>query len=211
MISRRQFLATSLFAAAAAAREVRASPRLRRRLLVHVPATPQRPQFTSGIAFGFLEARRTAGLFAWEVERAANADSAHVVLQGNNVELTEAPLVLYCHPDVRRGLPHAVYLAPRPGSQPNTALWQPGLERFGAAQLNERYQAFARDGMTSDAWLGWFALKAATETVLRTQSTDPDTMLAYLRAPGTAFDGHKGQPLRFDDRGELQQPTYDVP
>jgi ABC-type branched-subunit amino acid transport system substrate-binding protein len=93
-------------------------------------------------------------------------------------------------------------------SSRRVVLWHDTLERFGAEQLNARYRAAAGKAMTSDAWLGWFAIKVLFEAALRTRSTDAARLVAYLRAPTTQFDGHKGAPLRFDAQGRLMQPVY---
>jgi hypothetical protein len=98
--------------------------------------------------------------------------------------------------------------------------WHPSLKRFGAGELNERFERYiARQSgavslgetggsvprlMDGDAWAGWFAVKVAAESALRgveTQErlTDPD---------GPAFDGHKGVALRFDRSGVLRQPVF---
>ena len=57
--------------------------------------------------------------------------------------------------------------------------------------------------------IGWFAVKVVSEAILRTGVEDPERIAAFLGDPRTAFDGHKGRPLRFrasDHR--LEQPLY---
>ena len=69
--------------------------------------------------------------------------------------------------------------------------WHPAFRRYGAGELNERFEkAFARP-MTSDAWHGWVAVKAIVEASIRGE--DLCAELARLR-----FDGHKGRALAFD-------------
>lgn len=93
----------------------------------------------------------------------------------------------------------------------STALWDAHLQRFGASQLNDRYAAAAHRGMDGPAWAGWAAIKIAAETALRAGSADPARMLAYLEAPTTQFDGHKGWPLSFRLADhQLRQPLYIV-
>jgi hypothetical protein len=63
--------------------------------------------------------------------------------------------------------------------------------------------------MNGSAWAGWIAVKVVVEAALRTRSTSPAALLAYMEAPATQFDGHKGWPLTF--RGsdhQLRQPLY---
>ena len=80
----------------------------------------------------------------------------------------------------------------------NIVLWDARLERYGAAQLNDRYQAFAKRSMDGAAWAGWFAVKVAWESFLR------GTPLTSMQ-----FDGHKGAPLSFRTWDhQLRQPLY---
>lgn len=97
--------------------------------------------------------------------------------------------------------------------QPEAAavVWHPTLFRYGAAQLNERFERRFSAGMTGPAWSGWFATKALWESSLRTRSTDSKTLAAYLTSPERRFDGHKGWPLSFDhSSGQLRQSLYIV-
>jgi hypothetical protein len=90
-------------------------------------------------------------------------------------------------------------------------LWAPGLERFGASQLNDRYRAAAGSEMDGDAWAGWAAVKIVAESALRAQSTQPARLRAYMESPTTQFDGHKGWPLSFRPLDhQLRQPLYMV-
>jgi hypothetical protein len=93
----------------------------------------------------------------------------------------------------------------------SVVLWSPLLERFGASQLNARYRAMFGTGMDGGGWAGWAAVKIATEAALRARSTVPARLLAYLEAPATQFDGHKGWPLTFRRADhQLRQPLYIV-
>ena len=85
------------------------------------------------------------------------------------------------------------------------ALWHPDLERFGARQLSDRFEARYGSAMTSDAWEGWIAVKAAWESALRANGGDLATALAR-----GAFDGHKGSALRFGIDRVLRQPMVIV-
>jgi hypothetical protein len=88
-------------------------------------------------------------------------------------------------------------------------LWGPTLERYGASQINDRYKDKYGAGMDGSAWAGWAAVKFVAEAALRTRSTDPSRLLAYLEAPDTQFDGHKGWPLSFRRADhQLRQPLY---
>jgi ABC-type branched-subunit amino acid transport system substrate-binding protein len=88
-------------------------------------------------------------------------------------------------------------------------LWGPTLERYGASQINDRYRDKYGAGMDGSAWAGWAAVKFVAEAALRTRSTDPSRLLAYLEAPDAPFDGHKGWPLSFRRADhQLRQPLY---
>lgn len=89
------------------------------------------------------------------------------------------------------------------------ALWHPALERFGAAQLNDRFRARFGGGMDGAAWAGWMAVKALWEASLRARSVEPAALRAWLERPATQFDGHKGWPLSFRPWDhQLRQPLY---
>jgi hypothetical protein len=89
------------------------------------------------------------------------------------------------------------------------AMWQAGLQRYGAAQLNERYRRATGKGMDEGAWLGWFATKVAVELTLRARTTTPDSLAAFARSSRGRFDGQKGRPLTFArETGLLVQPLY---
>jgi ABC-type branched-subunit amino acid transport system substrate-binding protein len=91
----------------------------------------------------------------------------------------------------------------------SAVLWHPSLERFGAAQLNDRFRARFAAEMDGPAWAGWMAVKALWEASLRARTTEPAGLRAHLEREGTQLDGHKGWPLSFRawDR-QLRQPLY---
>jgi hypothetical protein len=81
--------------------------------------------------------------------------------------------------------------------------WHPGLARYGASELNERFVRAAGQPMTPPAWLAWFAVKVLIEHALR----GGDPSCAGLGA--RRFDGHKGRALAFDPSSRvLRQPLY---
>ncbi|HEV2736586.1 MAG TPA: ABC transporter substrate-binding protein, partial [Longimicrobiaceae bacterium] len=73
----------------------------------------------------------------------------------------------------------------------SAALWHPSLERFGAAQLNERFRARFAAEMDGPAWAGWMAVKALWEASLRARTSEPAGLRAHLASGTTRFDGHK--------------------
>ena len=87
--------------------------------------------------------------------------------------------------------------------------WDARLERFGAAQLNARFEARFRRPMNSAAWAGWFAVKVAWEASQRARSIAAGAIAEYLERDGTQFDGQKGVPLSFRRWDhQLRQPLY---
>lgn len=89
-------------------------------------------------------------------------------------------------------------------------LWHPGLARYGAVQLNDR---LVRAGVEPDgpAWAGWMAVKAVWEGLLDAPRSSRPRLEEALTSAPAAFDGHKGEPLRFDPgTGQLVQPVYAV-
>ena len=103
--------------------------------------------------------------------------------------------------------PAAFHIVPRDAPDAGV-LWRASLERYGAAQLNERFRERFQRPMTSGAWAGWMAVKVIVETALRGRTADPSAIAARLRLPRTRFDGHKGDPLVFGPDRQLVQPLY---
>ena len=81
--------------------------------------------------------------------------------------------------------------------------WHHALEKFGADQLNERFQRRFNQPMDEAAWRGWVAVKLAAELALRFPGAGAD------KIGELSLDGHKGMPLRFDPKNHhLVQPVY---
>jgi hypothetical protein len=105
----------------------------------------------------------------------------------------------------------ALRMLPDAPARGNTTieLWDDRLERFGAAQLNDRFRSRFNRPMGSSAWAGWFAVKVAWEASLRARSSDGSAIAAYLERDTTQFDGQKGVPLSFRRWDhQLRQPLY---
>ena len=161
---------------------------------------------SNGALFGFEEASHTWTLLGREIEAASAEDPSAAAL----VSLVHAPphhaltidaRVRYdCTDDTaafRVGLPDAA-----------GALWLPTLERYGAAQLNERFARRFGTPMDEHAWAAWFAVKLIAECLLRARSEDPAVLTRWLLSERARFDGHKGRPLAFDAQRRLVQPAY---
>jgi hypothetical protein len=100
------------------------------------------------------------------------------------------------------------WMAQQPGGDTtrlSVVEWHPTLKRFGASELNERFEFKHKIPMSGDAWLGWIAVKALSEAAMR-RIVDAAACDEFVRI---RFDGHKGSALRFDPgTRELRQPLY---
>jgi hypothetical protein len=148
---------------------------------------------------------------------AAEEGARTALLLGRSVELVNdvtgadlSAVVLTRPADARSPVTLTAYAEPRCSDAfriipaRDALVWDKSLEKFGAAQLNERFRRAWQADMDGQAWAGWFAVKAVVESALRT--TD---IRAHLLSPRTLFDGHKGVPLRFDAATRLLiQPLY---
>lgn len=87
--------------------------------------------------------------------------------------------------------------------------WHWSWERHGAPQLNGRFMKLAHRQMTGYDWSAWMGVKALAEAVVRTGSTDFQSLLAYLKGKEIVLDGFKGYRLSFRPwNGQLRQPLF---
>lgn len=153
-----------------------------------------------GIQLGASEATRTATLLGHEFRivhtGAARAriarsvpDSADVPLIAMTGDSSNPCVFVTTSPSAREAA--TAYAKAQQLASFTVADWHHAFTRYGAAQLNERFErAFAKP-MSDEAWHGWVAVKAISEAALR--GDDICVELSRLR-----FDGHKGRALRFD-------------
>ena len=99
---------------------------------------------------------------------------------------------------------------PRPvaGSEGLTPVgWSPVMEQWGAAQLQERFEAGAAREMAPKDYAAWVAVRSIGEAVTRTNGADPAALRAYMLSDAFALDGFKGRPLSYRAwNGQLRQP-----
>lgn len=184
-----------------------------------------------GVSLGLAEAARAAALFGrGTIARSDDAPQVIVAFTGDEdlrkrVERTQS-LIINCRSRsdaLRRAVcspllfhveaSDAMYLAAaRLAPQQSTlALWSPALEKYGAAQLNDRYRAAYMLPMSPAAWAGWFAVKVVWESFLRSGSNDANVIARFMAAESSQFDGHKGASLSFRSWDhQLRQPLYAV-
>lgn len=116
-------------------------------------------------------------------------------------------------PDCRRTTFH---IAPRAALRDDAGsphagavLWHPSLVRYGARQLNQRFEEAFDRPMDGPAWASWFAVKVLWEAATRMRTTDASSLIRYLERDRARFDGHKGRALTFGARDhQLEQPLY---
>jgi len=86
--------------------------------------------------------------------------------------------------------------------------WHWAWERHGAPQLNQRFERHAKRHMQSTDWAAWAAVKSIIESVLRTKSTNFETVGAYLRSDRLNLDAYKGNPVSYRSwDNQLRQPV----
>jgi len=85
--------------------------------------------------------------------------------------------------------------------------WDGSHEQWGAAQLQDRFMKKFSRRMTARDMQAWTAVRMIGESVARTRSTDPTTLLNFMRGPDFALAAFKGQPLTLRDWNlQLRQP-----
>jgi hypothetical protein len=154
----------------------------------------------AGAAFGMLEAQKTASLMGVAFEATDHASAPLLTdLPPNGLRLTLTTAPLASRP------PNSFLLAAHPDERATSSIeWHRSLRRFGAEQLNNRFQAHTGRPMDSEAWLAYMAVKILLESELRRGSRGLQDSIAAIRV-----DGHKGSALTFVD-GRLRQPLYKV-
>jgi hypothetical protein len=162
------------------------------------------------------EARRAGDLLGVVFELGAPGPGASAVVGLSAPARSPSGLFLTAGPASRAVQPRVFHVASSPrrrkevlaraGKGARVVDWHPNLVRYGAEQLNQRFLRRFGQPMDEAAWRGWMAVKAVTETALRSPGGDLAAPLANLR-----FDGHKGEPLEFDPEDHhLRQPVYVV-
>jgi len=108
-----------------------------------------------------------------------------------------------------RYVPYASYL-PRPvvGSEGLVAsAWAWTFERYGAPQLNQRFDRVAERRMAEPDWAAWAAVRAVVEALSRTRQPNPAAIRQFLRSPELTLDLYKGTPGSFRPwDNQLRQP-----
>jgi ABC transporter substrate binding protein (PQQ-dependent alcohol dehydrogenase system) len=86
--------------------------------------------------------------------------------------------------------------------------WARPHEQWGATQLQERFLHQAKRWMTDRDYAAWMAVRAIGEAATRSNSTDPSTIVAFLRSNRFELAAFKGTRLSFRSwDGQLRQPV----
>ena len=107
-------------------------------------------------------------------------------------------------------LPYAT-TEPRPvaGTQGLVATaWSPAFQEYSALQMQRRFVVAAHRPMLEADYVGWLAVRAIGEAVIRSGKTSAVDLAAFMRSPAFAVAGFKGQPLSFRPwNQQLRQPV----
>jgi ABC transporter substrate binding protein (PQQ-dependent alcohol dehydrogenase system) len=86
--------------------------------------------------------------------------------------------------------------------------WARPHEQWGATQLQNRFLRQANRWMTDRDYAAWMAVRAIGEAAVRSNSTDPATIVAFLRSNRFELAAFKGTRLSFRPwDGQLRQPV----
>lgn len=85
--------------------------------------------------------------------------------------------------------------------------WHRTQEQWGATQIQRRFLKLAGRTMTERDYAAWLAMRAYSEAVTNTTSTDPAVIREFLLSDRLKLAGFKGTPLSFRKwNGQLRQP-----
>ena len=87
--------------------------------------------------------------------------------------------------------------------------WHWALERYGAPQVNSRFEDRSEDGrrMSWQDWSTWIAARAVLTAYTKAREPGPDGVEAFLRSEDLRLDGSKGVPLTFRPwSGQMRMP-----
>ncbi len=86
--------------------------------------------------------------------------------------------------------------------------WHWAWERYGAPQVEKRFEKQQERPMAGGDWAAWMAVKAIATAVQSTQSRDYDALVKYLTADTTLLDNLKGTAGSFRPWDhQLRQPV----
>ena len=85
--------------------------------------------------------------------------------------------------------------------------WHWALERYGAPQVNSRFETATGRRMGWQDWSAWVATRAVLTAFAKTRKPGLDEVNAFLRSDRLRLDGSKGTPMSFRPwNGQLRMP-----
>ncbi len=85
--------------------------------------------------------------------------------------------------------------------------WDASFDQWGAVQMQDRFIKLFSRRMTARDMQAWAAARMIGEAAARTRSTEPKTLLDFLKSPDFALAAFKGQRLTLRDWNlQLRQP-----
>ncbi len=85
--------------------------------------------------------------------------------------------------------------------------WHKTVETYGAAQLQKRFELYAKRWMNDRDFAAWMAVRSIASAVTRLKNTEPMAIRALALSPDLPLDGFKGRKLSFRPwDGQLRQP-----
>jgi ABC transporter substrate binding protein (PQQ-dependent alcohol dehydrogenase system) len=149
------------------------------------------------------------------VPGARRTDTGHFAIQAEVARFTQGvryDVLIAADEDDEFGdeLPYRTF-DPRPvaGTQGLVpSAWARPHEQWGATQLQNRFLRQAKRWMTDRDYAAWMAVRAIGEAAARSNSTDPATIVAFLRGDRFELAAFKGARLSFRPwDGQLRQPV----
>ncbi|PTQ72319.1 ABC transporter substrate-binding protein [Pseudomonas sp. GV071] len=85
--------------------------------------------------------------------------------------------------------------------------WHKTVETYGAAQLQKRFELYAKRWMNDRDFAAWMGVRSIATAVTHLKNTDPAAIRTLELSPDLPLDGFKGRKLSFRNwDGQLRQP-----
>ena len=146
----------------------------------------------------------------WDVDADMRRNAAQEVpILTQNFKAHDVTMVIDTADDFGRYIAYNTWQAkPIVGTEGLAARgWSEVIERWGAAQLQSRFEALSGRSMRADDYAAWAAMRSVGEAVTRTGSAEAATLRSYMLSDQFELAGFKGRALSYRDwNGQLRQP-----
>lgn len=86
-------------------------------------------------------------------------------------------------------------------------IWHKVIEQWGAAQMQKRFEKFAKRWMQAKDYSNWVAIRTIINSIARTKTSDLKTNLDFIRSKEFELGAYMGRKLSFKDyNGQLRMP-----